>query len=65
MTLSSDPDERQLEEAETRADPRRVGDILERIEWRLQYGEVGVPASFKFIGCVIMILLALILWRIW
>jgi hypothetical protein len=61
----SDPDEAALQEVERRADPRRVGDALERIEWRLQYGEFGAPGSLKLIGWIIIVLLCLILWRLW
>jgi hypothetical protein len=60
--MATDPDELILEEAERRADPRRVGDVLERIEWRLQYGGL---LGLKVIGWIIVVLLALILWRIW
>lgn len=63
--MDTDPDEFMLEEAESRADPRRVGDVLERIEWRLQYGEFGGLLSLKLIGWIIIVLLALILWRLW
>lgn len=63
--MTDDPDELMLEEAERRADPRRVGDVLERIEWRLQYGEFGGPTGIKLALWIIAILLALILWRLW
>jgi len=63
--MATDPDELMLEEAERRADPRRVGDTLERIEWRLQYGEYGGLLGIKLIGGIIVVLLALILWRLW
>ena len=58
-------DELDAEEAEHRADPRRVGDILERVEWRLTHGEYGTPLGVKIIGYAVITLLALILWRIW
>ena len=63
MKTPDDPDEMKLVEAERRADPRRVGDVLERIEWRLQHGEYVAPRSF--VGWLIVALLALILWRVW
>lgn len=63
--MATDPDELMLEEAERRADPRRVSDVLERIEWRLQYGEYGGLLGLKVIGWILVVLLALILWRLW
>jgi len=63
--MHTDPDEASLADAERRADPKRTGDILERVEWRLQYGECAAPPGLKVIGWLIVILLALILWRVW
>ena len=63
--MATDPDELMLEEAERRADPRRVGDTLERVEWRLQYGQYGTPLALKLLGWTIVALLVLILWRLW
>lgn len=63
--MADDHDELMLEEAERRADPSRSGNALERIEWRLMYGEYGTPLGIKIIGYTIIALLALIVWRIW
>ena len=66
--MATDPDELMLEDDERREDPRRVGDVLERIEWRLwrlQYGEYGGLLRLKVVGWIIVVLLALILWRLW
>jgi len=54
-----------VEEVETRGDLRRVGDMLERIESRLQNVRYDVAKSIELIGLAIIVLLALILWRIW
>jgi hypothetical protein len=59
--MTDDPDEYLMEQSIARKNPARVGDNLERIDWRLQY---GIP-ELKFIGWVIVVLLALILWRVW
>lgn len=63
--MTTDPDERALEELERRSDPRRVGDVLERIEWRLMYGEYGGLTAIKIALWVIAGMLALILYRFW
>ena len=63
--MSDDPDEYLAEEAERRIDPGRVGDLLEQIEWRLMYGKIGGLFSLKLAIWIIVVLLALILWRIW
>ena len=60
-----DPDESEIDEAKRRADPRRVGDALERIEWLWEYGQYGFPLDLRLIGWSIVALLALILWRVW
>lgn len=44
-----------------RRDPARAMDAVNRIDWHL---ENGIP-SLRFIGWVIIFLLALILWRVW
>jgi hypothetical protein len=59
--MTDDPDELRYEQAIARKDPMRVPDSLERIDWRLQY---GIP-ELKLIGWIIVVLLALILWRVW
>jgi hypothetical protein len=63
--MRMESDEQQLKEAGRRADPRRAGDVLERVEWRLQYGEYKAPFRLNFLGWIIAILLALILWSVW
>ena len=60
-----DPDAVTLEEVEARGDLRRLGDMLERIESRLQNSRYGVAKSIELIGLAIVVLLALILWRLW
>ena len=59
--MSDDPDELEMEHEIQRKDPLRVPDALDRIDSRLQY---GIP-ELKFIGWVIVALLAMILWRVW
>jgi hypothetical protein len=63
--MADDIDEQMYEETKRRVDPRRTGDVLERLEWRLMYGEYGTPLGIKVIGCAIVALLTLILYRIW
>jgi hypothetical protein len=63
--VTDDPDEMKLEEAERRMHPARVGDVLEKIEWRLMYGEYGGLTGIKIALWVIVGLLALILYRFW
>ena len=43
----------------------RTPDALERIEWRLMYGEFGVPRGVYVMGITIIVLLGLIVWRLW
>ena len=62
--MTDDPDELRLGEAERRADPRRVGDVLEKIEWRLMYGKYGGLTSIKVALWIIVVLLVLILSRL-
>ena len=59
--MADDPDEYMLRKAMERADPMRVPDALEKIEWRLMYGEYGGLTSIKIALWVIVVLLALIL----
>ena len=56
--MSDDPDELM---AENEAMHRNPPGALERIDYKLQY---GIP-ELKFIGWAIVVLLALILWRVW
>ena len=63
--MSDDSDAVTLQEVEARGDLRRVGDRLERIESRLQNTRYDVAKSIELIGLAIVVLLALILWRIW
>jgi hypothetical protein len=59
--MSDDPDELKAEMEARRKRPLQDTDYLNAIDWHLRY---GIP-SLKFIGWVIVMLLALILWRIW
>jgi hypothetical protein len=63
--MDEDADEYRLRKAEERADPMRMPDTVDRIEWRLMYGEFGTPNGIWFLGWTIIALLGLILWRIW
>ena len=63
--MSRDPDELEQEDLERRTDPKRVGDLLEHIDWRMQYGEYAGPVGWKFLAVVMVILQSLILWRLW
>lgn len=56
--VSDDPDEIR---AEMEARHNRPPDYLEAIDWHLRY---SLP-TFKFLGWAIVVLLALILWRVW
>jgi hypothetical protein len=60
-----DTDALTVGELEARVDLRRVGDRLERLESRLQNTRYDVAKSVELIGLAIVVLLALILWRIW
>jgi hypothetical protein len=64
-TVIDDTDAVTLDEAEARGDLRKVGDQLERIESRLQKTRYGILKSIELTGLAIVVLLALILWRIW
>lgn len=46
-----------------RVEPGRVGDLVEQVGWRMQYGEYGTPLGLKIIGWAIIDLLRLVLWR--
>ncbi len=59
--MTDDPDELRYEQAIHRNDPAVSMAAIEEIEVHLRY---GIP-SIKFLGWVIIVLLALILWRIW
>ncbi|HVP87805.1 MAG TPA: hypothetical protein VMU79_06990 [Casimicrobiaceae bacterium] len=54
-----------VEEVEARSELRKVGDGLERIESRLRNTRYDISKSLELIGLSIVVLLALILWRIW
>lgn len=59
--MSDDPDELMHEHWVSDRDPARAIAAIEEIEVTLRYGMPGL----KFIGWSIVVLLALILWRIW
>lgn len=59
--MTDDPDENLYEQAMAAKDPRVAIAAIEEIEVHLRYG----ISSLKFLGWIIVILLALILWRIW
>jgi len=65
MSVSDDPDEYRMERDLQEKDPLRMPRTLDRIEWRLMYGEFGTPTGVWFLGWTIIALLGLILWRIW
>jgi transposase len=48
--MAEDPDEYRLRKAMERADPMRVPDALEKIEWRLMHGEYKAPSSLGLVG---------------
>lgn len=54
-----------MERAIARKDPMRVPDALEKIEWRLMYGEFGMPTGFYVMCWIIIALLGAIAWRLW
>ncbi|PPD13227.1 MAG: hypothetical protein CTY27_06310 [Methylotenera sp.] len=59
--MTDDPDEVRYEQAIREKDPAIAIVAIEEIEVHLRY---AIP-SIKFLGWVIIVLLALILWRIW
>jgi len=59
--MTDDPDELRYEQSISRKDPAVAIAAIEEIEVHLRY---GIP-SIKLLGWIIIILLALILWRIW
>jgi hypothetical protein len=59
--MTDDPDELRYEQAIREKDPSVAIAAIEEIEVHLRY---GIPA-IKLLGWVIVILLALILWRVW
>lgn len=59
--MTDDPDELMYEQAIRKKDPAVAIAAIEEIEVHLRY---GIPA-IKLLGWVIIILLALILWRVW
>ncbi len=59
--MSDDPDELRYEHEVRRKDPAVAIAAIEEIEVHLRY---GLPI-LKFLGWAIVVLLALILWRIW
>ena len=59
--MTDDPDELVYEQAIREKDPAVAIAAIEEIEVHLRY---GIPA-IKLLGWVIIILLALILWRVW
>ncbi len=59
--MIDDPDELKYEQEISKRDPATAIAAIEEIEIHLRY---GIP-SMKFIGWIIVTLLALILWRVW
>ena len=59
--MTDDPDELKYEQAIRQKDPATAIAAVEEIEFHLRYG-IG---SLKFLGWLIVVLLALILWRVW
>lgn len=59
--MATDPDELMYEHAVSKKDPAAAIAAIEEIEVHLQY---GIP-SLKLLGWIIIMLLALILWRLW
>lgn len=59
--MTDDPDELMYEQAIRKKDPAVAIAAIEEIEVHLRYG----IAAIKLLGWVIIILLALILWRVW
>jgi len=63
--LMDDTDAVTVDEVEARSELRKVGDRLERIESRFRNTRYDIAKSIELIGLAIVVLLALILWRIW
>ncbi|MBC2731056.1 hypothetical protein [Thiobacillus sp.] len=59
--MGDDPDEYMYEQAIRKKDPAVAIAAIEEIEVHLRY---GIP-SLKLLGWIIVVLLALILWRLW
>ena len=59
--MTDDPDELKYEHAIRQRDPVTSLAGIEEIEVHLRYGIAGL----KFLGWLIVVLLALILWRVW
>ena len=59
--MSDDPDEVRYEQEVAKRDPAVAIAAIQEIEVRLRYG----ISSLKMIGWIIVVLLALILWRVW
>ena len=59
--MTDDPDELRYEHERARRDPATAIDAIQEIEVYLRY---GLP-TLKFLGWAIVVLLALILWRLW
>jgi hypothetical protein len=59
--MTTDPDELLYEQEISKGDPARAIAAIEEIEIQLRY---GLP-TLKFLGWAIVVLLALILWRVW
>ncbi len=63
--MTDDPDELRYEYEPEKKDPiiqvQRLRELADEIEIHLRYGIPGL----KLIGWLIVVLLALILWRIW
>lgn len=62
--MTTDPDELRYEQAVKYKDPALGIWLLERIEWRLMYGEYGGLTSIKLALLAIVAMLGLILWRL-
>jgi hypothetical protein len=63
--VTTDPDELRYEQAVRYKDPAMANQLLERIEWRLMYGEYGGLTSIKIALWAIVAMLGLILLRFW
>jgi hypothetical protein len=59
--MTDHPDEFMYEQAIRKKDPAVAIAAIEEIEVHLRY---GIP-SLKLLGWIIVVLLALILWRLW
>lgn len=60
-----DRDEQQLGHAEWLASRATHGELLERIDWRLHYGEFRGLGSIRLALWIIVGLLGLLVWRSW